>query len=91
MAAVGRKGMVIPDRLLKGMIMPRPQLTTRQMQVMDLVLAGYASKVIAADLGISCRTVESHRAAVMRRTGATSLPALARLAIGAAVQGDCRD
>ena len=67
-----------------------PRLTLRQQQVMDLVLAGYASKTIAAHLGISCRTVESHRAAVMRRTGATSLPALARLAIGAAVLGDCR-
>lgn len=56
-------------------------LTKRQHQVMDLVLAGQPSKIIAADLGISQRTVENHRAAIMTKTGATSLPALARLAL----------
>lgn len=68
---------------------PLQGLTKRQYEVMDLVLAGHPSKNIAADLGISQRTVENHRAAIMRRTGATSLPALARLAIGADVVGDC--
>ena len=63
-------------------------LTPRQHQVLDHVLAGHPSKNIAADLGISRRTVENHRAAIMARTGATSLPALARLAIGADVGGD---
>lgn len=65
-------------------------LTRRQHQVLDHVLAGHPSKNIAADLGISQRTVENHRAAIMARTGATSLPALARLAIGADVGGDCK-
>jgi two-component system CheB/CheR fusion protein len=51
---------------------------------MDLVLAGHPSKNIAADLGISQRTVENHRATIMRRTGARSLPALARLSFAAA-------
>jgi len=45
------------------------------------VLAGHPSKNIAADLGISQRTVENHRAAIMNRTGAGSLPELARLAM----------
>lgn len=63
---------------------------TQRHQILGLVLAGHPSKNIAADLGISQRTVESHRAAIMQRTGATSLPALARLAIGAEVGGDCR-
>lgn len=58
-------------------------LTTRQQQVMDLVLAGHPSKNIAADLGISQRTVEHHRAAVMHKTESASLPALARLALAA--------
>ncbi len=57
-------------------------LTPRQRQIMDLVLAGHPSKNIAADLGISQRTVENHRAAIMKRTGSKSLPALARLAVG---------
>lgn len=59
-------------------------LTPRQREIMDLVLAGHPSKNIAADLGISQRTVENHRAAIFKRTGARSLPALARLAIAAA-------
>jgi two-component system CheB/CheR fusion protein len=59
-------------------------LTPRQRQIMELVLAGQVSKNIAADLGISQRTVENHRAAIMAKTGAKSLPALARLALAAA-------
>jgi two-component system CheB/CheR fusion protein len=56
-------------------------LTARQRQIMDLVLAGHPSKNIAADLRISQRTVESHRAAIMKKTDSKSLPALARLAV----------
>ncbi len=59
-------------------------LTQRQRQIMELVLAGHPSKNIAADLGISQRTVENHRAAIMRKTGAKSLPALTRLVLAAA-------
>jgi DNA-binding CsgD family transcriptional regulator len=59
-------------------------LTTRQRQVMDLVIAGHPSKNIAADLGISQRTVDNHRAAVMKKTGSKSLPALVRTALAAA-------
>jgi two-component system CheB/CheR fusion protein len=58
-------------------------LTTRQRQIMELVLAGHPSKNIAADLGISQRTVENHRAAVMNKTGSHSLSALIRLALAA--------
>ena len=56
-------------------------LTPRQHQIMSLVVAGEASKNIAIDLGISQRTVENHRAAIMKRTGSKSLPALARMAL----------
>ncbi len=56
-------------------------LTPRQHQIMDLVLAGKPSKNIATDLGISRRTVENHRAAIMLKTGSKSIPALARLAL----------
>jgi two-component system CheB/CheR fusion protein len=59
------------------------RLTPRQREVMTRVLAGEPSKNIAADLGISQRTVETHRAEVMRRTGATSLPDLVRIALAA--------
>ena len=58
-------------------------LTQRQREIMAMVLAGHPSKNIAADLGISQRTVENHRASIMHKTGMSSLPALARLALAA--------
>ncbi|MGA7809877.1 response regulator, partial [Bradyrhizobium sp.] len=58
-------------------------LTPRQREIMDMVLAGHPSKNIAADLGISQRTVENHRASIMEKTGSKSLPALARFALSA--------
>jgi two-component system CheB/CheR fusion protein len=58
-------------------------LTSRERQILDLVLAGHPSKNIAVDLGISQRTVENHRAAIMHKTGSKSLPALVRLALAA--------
>ena len=63
-------------------------LTPRQRNVMAMVLAGHPSKNMAADLGISQRTVENHRASIMRKTGAKSLPALARLALAAMSSAD---
>jgi two-component system, chemotaxis family, CheB/CheR fusion protein len=59
-------------------------LTARQRQILDLVLAGHPSKNIAADLGISQRTVDNHRAAIMRKTGSKSLSGLIRTALAAA-------
>lgn len=59
-------------------------LTLRQTEILERVLAGQPSKNIAADLGISRRTVENHRAAIMKKTGVKSLPALGRLVAAAA-------
>ena len=56
-------------------------LTNRQHDIMHRVLSGHPSKNIAADLHISQRTVENHRSEIMKRTGARSLPELARLAL----------
>jgi two-component system CheB/CheR fusion protein len=53
-------------------------LTPRQKAVLDLVIAGDPSKNIAADLGISQRTVESHRAQIMQRLGVRTIPDLVR-------------
>lgn len=58
-------------------------LTVRQRQILELVVAGHPSKNIAVDLGISQRTVENHRAAIMKKLGAKSIPELARLALAA--------
>lgn len=56
-------------------------LTDRQREIMELVVAGHANKEIAARLGINQRTVESHRALIMKKTGAKSLADLVRLAL----------
>jgi FixJ family two-component response regulator/signal transduction histidine kinase len=56
------------------------RLTPRQAQVMQLMLDGKSSKTIAAHLFMSRRTVESHRATVMKKMEAKSLPELARMA-----------
>jgi len=63
------------------------RLTVRERQVLELVLEGQPSKNIAADLGISQRTVENHRASVMSKMGSNSIPALVRLALSAAWDG----
>jgi FixJ family two-component response regulator len=51
-------------------------LTRREHQVMQRIVNGQANKVIAADLSLSERTVEIHRAKVMAKTGASSLAEL---------------
>jgi len=51
-------------------------LTTRERQVLDMVVAGMPNKAIAIDLGLSERTVEIHRSRVMTKMEATSLPHL---------------
>ncbi|MDP9734919.1 UNVERIFIED_ORG: two-component system CheB/CheR fusion protein [Rhizobium sp. SORGH_AS260] len=58
-------------------------LTRKQRQILDRIVQGQANKVIAADLKLSQRTVENHRASIMRRTKSASLPALLRLVLNA--------
>jgi len=57
------------------------ELTPREREVMQLVAEGLANKVIANRLSISERTVEVHRAHVMRKMKAESLADLVRMAI----------
>lgn len=56
-------------------------LTARETQVMSQVVKGKANKVIAADLGVSQRTVEIHRARVMEKMRASSLAELVRMVL----------
>lgn len=56
-------------------------LTPREHEVMDVVVAGKANKVIAAELGLSERTVEIHRSRVMRKMQANSLAELVRMVL----------
>jgi two-component system response regulator FixJ len=58
-------------------------LTPREQQVLHHLVAGQPNKTIAYDLGSSPRTVEVHRARVMEKMGARSLPELVRMTIAA--------
>ena len=54
-------------------------LTEREQEVFQLVAEGLANKAIAGELGISERTVEVHRAQVMKKLGARTLAQLVRI------------
>jgi two-component system, NarL family, response regulator NreC len=59
----------------------RRTLTSRERDVVRLLAQGSSNKELAASLGISIRTAETHRAAIMRKLGLDSLAALIRYAI----------
>jgi two-component system response regulator FixJ len=54
-------------------------LTSREREVLDLMVQGKPNKIMAADLGISQRTVEIHRARVMEKLGVSSLAQAVRM------------
>jgi len=58
-------------------------LTPRQQDVLRGVMAGKLNKTIAHELGLSARTVEGHRAAIMMRTGTRCLSDLIRIGVAA--------
>ena len=61
-------------------------LTKRQTAILRGLVAGNSNKQIAADLSISTRTVEMHRAGMMAKLGVNSLPALLRVLVTETVQ-----
>jgi len=54
-------------------------LSSREREVLDLILAGKMNKVIADELGISMRTVEVHRAHIFDKMNVKTAVELARL------------
>ncbi len=61
------------------------KLTPRERQVMDLVVAGKSNREIAEQLTLSPKTVEVHRAQVMKKTQAATLADLIRVAVQSGV------
>jgi len=57
------------------------RLTPRQRQVMELLVAGKPNKIVAAELGLSPKTVEVHRARVMAKLEVESFAELVRLSL----------
>lgn len=60
---------------------PLRRLSRRQREVFRLLASGVTMRDIASRLGLSRKTVETHRAQVMARLGARHVPELVRLAI----------
>lgn len=61
------------------------RLTSREREVLELLASGYANKRIAAELKISPRTVEIHRARVIEKLNVQSVSHLVRLALSAGI------
>ena len=57
------------------------RLSSRETQVLDKILNGKANKVIAAELGVSQRTIELHRAHVMEKMDVRSLAELIKITL----------
>jgi diguanylate cyclase (GGDEF)-like protein len=57
------------------------RLTSREREVLDTLIAGKANKMIAYLLGASTRTIENHRASIMSKMKADSLPELVRMVL----------
>jgi len=56
-------------------------LTTRERSVVQLIAEGHSNKEVAQILGVNLKTVESHRAAAMRKVNVNSTATLVRYAI----------
>ncbi|MEJ2516165.1 MAG: two-component regulator propeller domain-containing protein [Gammaproteobacteria bacterium] len=59
------------------------ELTPRQKEVLQLIAEGHTTREIAERLGVSVKTVETHRANLMERLDIRDIPGLVRLAIRA--------
>jgi len=76
-------------RWIEGQAGPNPEavsgrlrtLTAREKDVLSRLLNGLPNKIIAHELGVSTRTVETHRATIMSKMNASSLAELVRMSL----------
>jgi DNA-binding NarL/FixJ family response regulator len=60
---------------------PEVELTSREVEVLQLIAEGFANKQIAGELGLSVKTVEKHRQAVMKKLDIHDIAGLVRHAV----------
>jgi DNA-binding NarL/FixJ family response regulator len=60
---------------------PDVDLTSREVEVLQLIAEGFANKQIAAELGLSVKTVEKHRQSVMKKLDIHDIAGLVRHAV----------
>jgi DNA-binding NarL/FixJ family response regulator len=73
---------------IAGIIEEEGTLTLRQTEILRMIGAGFATKRIAVELGISPRTVEFHKYRLMRLLDIGSTAGLIRFAVSAGISGD---
>jgi len=77
-----------PDR--KGLLKKKvAKLTSREVEVLQLIAEGAANKQTAAELGISIKTVEKHRDHLMQKLNIHDTAGLTRYAIAAGIIESC--
>ena len=62
-----------------------PRLTSRELEVLQLIAEGQPNKQVAGELGISIKTVEKHRQSLMQKLNIHDVAGLTRYAIGAGI------
>jgi DNA-binding NarL/FixJ family response regulator len=82
----GRVSAVVLEGFLKGQPARMPstsmeRLTSREREVVQLLAEGHSNKAIASRLDLSVKTVETHRASIMRKLELTSLADVVRFAV----------
>jgi two-component system response regulator FixJ len=87
LAQVGRRGPAASEGEVRERV---SNLTQREREVLEAMVAGHPNKAIAHLLQISPRTVEIHRARVMDKMAARSLSHLVRLALQAGIEPEER-
>ncbi|HEU4473570.1 MAG TPA: response regulator transcription factor [Gemmatimonadales bacterium] len=86
-AIAGRLSAVVRGDAAESSAGALGQLTARERQVLVGVAQGYTNREIATQLGISHRTVETHRESLMRKLGVRTVAGLTRLALEAGLVG----
>ena len=80
------------DRGARDVVRDRmSRLTPREREILDLVVEGLSSKEIAARLNVSFKTVEAHRAKVMRKMEAESVAQLVRMVVSSTSKNEPRE
>jgi DNA-binding NarL/FixJ family response regulator len=76
-----RSGQTPVDHRICALDLGLSQLTTREVEVFRLLAIGRNTKEIGAQLGISSKTVDNHRASIFQKTNCNSIVDIVRLAI----------
>lgn len=82
-----RTSQIVFERYMQGVLPTNSEnvasgdLSPRELETVRLLVAGKSNKEVAIALGISVKTVESHRAAIMRKLGLDSFSEMVRYAV----------